>query len=145
MLLSLILLVTYKSFGYMCLVLLVLDCFPLFSSCIVLVSSCCITISDPIFFKTESSLIDLICCSTNNWTHCTKFIASSTPTSSASVELLVLIFCFIDIDIRAPCPNINTAQVWLLTSLCIVNDASTDHKSSLQKKLELWCAFTMDS
>ena len=29
----------------------------------------------------------------------------------------VYIFCFKDIDIREPCLNVNTAQVWLLVSL----------------------------
>jgi hypothetical protein len=110
-------------------VIFVLDSCPLFSSWMVLVLSCWIMVSHPIFFKTESSLIDLICCSTNSCIYSTKFIASSTPTNSASVELFVLIFCYMDNDIRAPCPNDSTAPVWLHMSLCIANDASTDHKS----------------
>jgi hypothetical protein len=93
----------------MCRVRLVLEAYPFFSNCIVLVLSCSMTTSLPIFFNTESSLIDLICCSTNSCIHSTKYIASSTPTSSASVELFVLIFCFNDIDISAPCPNDRTA------------------------------------
>jgi hypothetical protein len=44
--------------------------------------------------KTESLLIDFICCSTNSCIHSTKFIASSTPTNSASVELFVLMTKF---------------------------------------------------
>ena len=54
----------------------------------------------------------------------TKVIASSTPTSSALVELLVLIFCFIDVGNALPYPKVRQTPVQLLQSGFTTNEAS---------------------
>ena len=108
----------------MCLVLLLLDFPPFLSSWIALVLSCSIVTLDPNGFNGEFMIIDLSCDSKKYFAHMTNVIASSTPTSSASVELLVLIFWFVDTDNTLPCPNVRHAPVWLLQSGCTANDAS---------------------
>ena len=49
--------------------------------------------------------------------HMLKGILSLTPTSSASVELVVLSFCLVDKDINAPTPRVITAPVCDFISL----------------------------
>ena len=63
--------------------------------------------SDPRGFNGEFVSTDHTCNSKKGFIHITKVIASSTPTSSASVELLVLIYCFVDIDSILPCPKLD--------------------------------------
>ena len=67
--------------------------------------------SDPRGFKGE--LISTDCTSDSNqcFIHMTKVMASSTLTSSASVEPFVLIFCYADIDAILPCPKVRQAPV----------------------------------
>ena len=108
----------------MCLVLLLLDFNPFLSSWIALVLSCSMITSDPRGFKGEFISTDRTCDSKKCSIHMTKVMASSTPTSSASVELLVLIFCFVDIDSILPCPKVRQAPVWLLQSGWTANDTS---------------------
>ena len=110
---------------FICRVLFVLDFFSFASSLMLLVLSYCNTDGrDPSFL-----MIDLIgklrtCCSTNSFTHITKFIASSTPIISATVELVKLTFCLFKRENTAPRPNVNIAPVWLRILLCTANDAS---------------------
>ena len=54
----------------------------------------------------------------------TSVIASSSYTSSDSVQLFVLIFCFNNKDEKFPCPNIKYALVWRFQYECTTNDAS---------------------
>ena len=54
------------------------------------------------------------CCSINQPVHNIIVAASSAPTSSASVLLLVFDVCFFDIAIIEPSPSVITAPVWLL-------------------------------
>ena len=107
-----------------CLVLLLVDFHQFFSSWIALVLSCLIIASDHKSFNGEFMLIDLTYDSKKCFIHMTHIIASSIPTSSASVELLELIFCFADINNTPSCPNVRHAPVWLLQSGCTANDAS---------------------
>ena len=79
---------------------------------------------DPKGINEEFTLIDLTCDSKKSFIRMTNVIASSTPMSSASVELLVLIFYFADMDNTLPCPKVRHAPVWLLQSGCTANDAS---------------------
>ena len=122
---DLILSVTLKYRMFICQGLFVLDLFPFPSNLILLVLSCCNTDGcDPNFL-----MIDFIgrltaCCSMYSFTHITKFIASSTPTISATVELVVFTFCLFDRENTAPLPNVNIAPVWLHMSLCTAKEAS---------------------
>ena len=106
------------------LVLLLLDFHPFLSHWITFVLSCSIVTSDPKGVSGEFTLIDLTCDSKKCFIQMTNVIALSTPTSSASVELLVLIFYFLDIDNTLQCPKVRQAPVWLLQSGCTANDAS---------------------
>ncbi len=54
------------------------------------------------------------CASKKYLVHTTIGSASSTPTSSASVELLVLIFCFADMKYMLPLPMVKTAPCWII-------------------------------
>ena len=117
----------------MCLVLFVLDLFPFASRQILLVLSCCTTDG----FAPSLLMIGLIdkfttCCSINNLTLITKFIASSTPMISATVELVKLTFYLFDGENTAPLPNVSIAAVWLLMSLWTANDASMLHSNVLE-------------
>ena len=89
-----------------------------------LVLSYSIVTADPKGFNGEFMIIDLTCDSKKCFIHMTNIIASSTPTISASVEILVLIFYFADIDNTLPCPKVRQAPVWLLQSGYTANDAS---------------------
>ena len=53
----------------------------------------------------------LTCCSINNFTHITKFIASFTPMISATIELVDLTFCLFDRENTAPLLKVNIAPV----------------------------------
>ena len=52
-------------------------------------------------------------------------IRSSTPTSSASVDLFVFSFCLFEAEYRAPCPIVIIPPVWLFMSWCTANATST--------------------
>ena len=67
--------------------------------------------SDPRDFKGEFISTDRTCDSKKCLIYMTKVIASSIPTSLASVDLLVLIFCFANIDSIVPCPKVRQAPV----------------------------------
>ena len=54
-----------------------------------------------------------------------KGILSFTPTSLASVELVVLSFCLVDIAISAPVPRVITPPMCDFMSLWTANDAPT--------------------
>ena len=86
-------LISYKYLIAMCLVLLVLDLFPFCSNCITLVSSCSIMLSIPDCFNFEFYGKDFAFSWDKHCAHITKNIVSSTPSSSAAVELLVTNFC----------------------------------------------------
>ena len=107
-----------------CLVLLLLDFHPFLSSRIALILSCLIVTLDPKGFNGEFTIIDVTCDSKKCFIHMTNVIVSSTPTSSALVELLVVIFCFVDMDKTLQCPKVRQAPVWLLQSGCTANDVS---------------------
>ena len=70
------------------------------------------------------SLMSYPCASRKCLTHKTKYIASFTPTTSASVELLVFIFCFVLMDIGHPLPIGIVAPVWLRMFGCTAYEAS---------------------
>ena len=109
---------------FICRVLFILDLFPFASSLMLLVLSCCSTDGcDPSFLIIESIGRLRTCCSTNSFTHITKFIASSTPIISATVELVELTFCLFESENTAPRPNVNIAPVWLRMSLRTANEA----------------------
>ena len=57
----------------------------------------------------------------------TKFMVSSTPNSSASVELLEFTFYLHGIDNTASFPNVSIAPLWLRIVSCTANDISTLH------------------
>src|SRR6056300_1167749 len=67
------------------------------------------------------------CASINSFVHKICVTASSTPMSSASVELRLFSFCFFVRTCIPPSPIVITAPVWLLKSGCTANDASTYH------------------
>ena len=99
----------------MCLVLLLLNCLLFFSSMIALRLSWYMTllwIIHPWYFR-------------NYWVNITWVSTSSTPTSLASVELLVFSFCLLDCTYAPPVPMVMKPPVWLLISLCTAKDAST--------------------
>ena len=115
---------------FICRVLFVLDLLPFASKQMLLVLSCCITDDCAPSFL----IIDLVgklmtCCSINSFTHITKFIVSSTPIISATVELVELTFYLFDSENTAPLPNVSMAHVWLLMSLCTANEASILQRS----------------
>ena len=56
-------------------------------------------------------------------------IKSSTPTSSASVELLVFNFCFVEVAMGNPRPIDSPPPVWPRMLGCTPNDPSTHHLS----------------
>ena len=68
-------------------------------------------------------------CSINNFTHMTKFGASSTPIILVTVELVEFSFYLFDRENIAPFLNVSIAPVWLRMSLCITNKASILHNS----------------
>jgi hypothetical protein len=101
----------------MCFVRLLLDCFPFFSSNMVLRLS----------WARMLSSIPKPCALIKYGVHITCGMASSAPTNSHSVELLVLIFCFFDIPMIEPFPNDIVAPVCPRQSSCVAKDASTHH------------------
>eukprot|EP00978_Attheya_sp_CCMP212_P013767 scaffold34650_cov50-Attheya_sp.AAC.3 len=74
-------------------------------------------------FATSSGFIELVlsrcaifltlkpCASIINFVHSIFAIASSMPTNSDSVELLVFTFCFIEMDVTVPLPRVMIAPV----------------------------------
>ena len=113
-----------------CQVLSVLDLLPFAIRQMLLVLSCCNTNGCAPSF----SIIDLAgklvtCCSINSFTHITKFMVSSTPIISATVELVELTFCLFESENTAPLPNVSIAPVWLRISLCTANDASMHQRN----------------
>ena len=96
----------------MCLVHLFLNFHPFLSNWIPLILSCLIVTSNFKGFNGKFTLIDLTCDSKKCFIHMTNGMASSTATSSASVELLVLNFYFDNKDktlplLRRPMLNYN--------------------------------------
>ena len=79
-----------KYLTLICLILLLLNFYSFLSNWVALVLSCSIVTSDLKDFSREFKFIGLTCDSKKCFIHMTNVIASSTPTSSASVELLVL-------------------------------------------------------
>ena len=59
--------------------------------------------------------------------HRTVGILSCTPTTSASVELVVFIFCLLDAPFIILRPNVMYDPVWLSISSCTANAASMNH------------------
>ena len=78
--------------------------------------SCSIVLSNSWGFNGEFISIDLTYDLKKCFSHITKVIASPTPTSPASVEILVLIFCFADIDNKLLYPKGRPAKVFILHS-----------------------------
>ena len=93
-------------------------------------------------FASRQMLLVLSCCKTNgcapsfliidvagSFTHIIKFIASSKPIISATIELVELTFCLFESENTAALPNVSIAPVWLLMSLCTANEASILQRS----------------
>ena len=115
-----------------CRVLFVLDLLPFASGQIMLVSSYCNTDGcAPSFFIIDLAGQLVTCCSINSFTHITKFIASSTPFFSATVELVELTFCLFESENTVSLPNVTMAPVWLFISLYTANEASILQRSIL--------------
>ena len=91
--------------------------FQLDNTCVILLHNCIV------------SNIVATCSAINRFTHITKVNTLSTPTNSASAELLLLILCLHnrDRDINTPFPKVKTVLVCLHISLCTTNDTSTLH------------------
>ena len=108
---------TKKYLMFMCRVRFPLDARPLFSRSIELWLSWC----------RINGLRGYPCSWRKYRVHRTAGILSFTPTTSASVELVVFIFCLLDAPFIIPRPNVMYATVWLRISLCTVNAASMNH------------------
>ena len=123
---------------FICRVLFVLGLFFFASSQMLLVLSCCNTDGcDPNFLIIGLIGKLRICCSTNSFTHITKFIASSTPIISATVELVGLTFCLFESKNTAPLPNVSIAPVWICISLYTANDTSMLQRSVPDASLQI--------
>ena len=79
------------------------------------------------------SSISYPCASKNKHVHNTSPMASFTPTSSASVELLVLIFCLAENEKMDPRPMLTVAPVWLRRLGWTPKEASTHHRIMLDE------------
>jgi hypothetical protein len=86
-------------------------------------------------WKTALSHTLNTCASRKLQVQMTSGIPSSTPTSSASVELLVLRHCFQDIEYTDLFLSDIVPPVWLLMSGCTANDASIHHLMAIPSSI----------